>query len=93
LLKNINPECYSNDDCEYDNNDIVFAVQHNESFILFLLYTPTAYAIQEYIHEYKSRISDKDFEHKTFCKWFEKNQLQFVSMFLVEQFYFLDDDE
>lgn len=88
ILKNINTDWYYNDDCEYTNQDILFAVQYNKSLILFLLYTPLVRSIQRYIHQEKSRVFDKDFQQKTWSPWFEKNNLELVSMFLVEQFYF-----
>ena len=91
LLKNIQPECYYNDDCYYDNRDILFAVQYNESLILFLLYTPECKKIKDYIWENTSRVFDRDFNVKVFSKWFEKRQLRLVGMFLVEQFYFGKD--
>lgn len=91
LLKNIRPECYYNDNCYYNNSDILFAVQYNEKNILFLLYTPECTKIKEYIREKRNPVSDRDFDVKIFSKWFEKGQLRLVDMFLVEQFYFERD--
>lgn len=92
LLKNIHTDCYYNEECTYDSHDILFAVQYNESLILFMLYTPITQELQQSIYKEKSRVFDKDFQQKIWCKWFEKKQLRLVSMFLVEQFYFSTED-
>lgn len=91
LLKNINKDCFYNDNCLYNNNDLLFAVQYNESLILFLLFTPLVQNVTDYIYTNMSRVFDKEFQVKTFCKWFEEDKLGLVNMFLVEQFYFEEE--